>query len=147
MSRTDPWPDADIAKLRELAATGMRTAAIGAHMGRTKNSIVGKMLRLGIGYGHPPGWGETKVTVLKINGTGGVALGNMMANIRGARPDRSCPTSSCHSGIDCRAHGRHLPLAALGRRYPATSKALLRRQQHRRIAVLRLPLRPRLRWH
>lgn len=88
MSRTDLWPDADIAKLRELAAMGMPTAAIGAHMGRTKNSIVGKMLRLGIGYGHPPGWGETKVTVRKINGTGGVALGNMMAKIRGAHPQK-----------------------------------------------------------
>jgi GcrA cell cycle regulator len=80
MIRTDLWPDADIAKLRELAATGMSTAAIGASMGRTKSAIVGKMGRLGISYGHPK--------------NGSVALGNMMAKVRGSDPQKRRSTTA-----------------------------------------------------
>jgi GcrA cell cycle regulator len=49
MAFRDPpqdWPPEDIARLRELWATGMSTAKIGQAMGRTKSAVVGKAHRL-----------------------------------------------------------------------------------------------------
>ena len=43
------WTDEDIARLIELAKTGISYSAIGEQLGYTKNAIIGKAHRLGLG--------------------------------------------------------------------------------------------------
>ena len=50
-----PWSEADVAKLRELAAKGMTSREIARELGEgfTRNSVIGKTQRLGIWLGRP----------------------------------------------------------------------------------------------
>jgi len=45
---TEPWTSRDDARLRTGWATGVSAATIGASMGRTKNSVIGRVHRLGL---------------------------------------------------------------------------------------------------
>ena len=46
MSTNIPWPDEDIARLRELHATGRSFRLIAGDLGYTRNAIIGKVHRL-----------------------------------------------------------------------------------------------------
>jgi len=54
----NPWSEADVAKLREMAAKGMTSREIARELGEgfTRNSVIGKTQRLGIWLGkfQPP---------------------------------------------------------------------------------------------
>ena len=50
-----PWSEADVAKLRDMAAKGMTSREIARELGEgfTRNSVIGKTQRLGIWLGRP----------------------------------------------------------------------------------------------
>jgi len=50
-----PWSEADVAKLRALAAKGMTSREIASELGEgfTRNSVIGKTQRMGIWLGKP----------------------------------------------------------------------------------------------
>jgi len=50
-----PWSEADVAKLREMAAKGMTSREIAKELGEgyTRNSVIGKTQRMGIWLGKP----------------------------------------------------------------------------------------------
>jgi len=50
-----PWSEADVAKLREMAAKGMTSREIAKELGEgyTRNSVIGKTQRMGIWLGGP----------------------------------------------------------------------------------------------
>lgn len=48
MTRVTEWPEARVAQLRALWVEGLSTAQIGRRMGLSKNSVVGKVGRLGL---------------------------------------------------------------------------------------------------
>jgi len=50
-----PWSEADVAKLRELAAKGLTSREIAKELGEgfTRNSVIGKTQRMGIWLGKP----------------------------------------------------------------------------------------------
>ena len=50
-----PWSEADVAKLRDMAAKGMTSREIARDLGEgfTRNSVIGKTQRLGIWLGRP----------------------------------------------------------------------------------------------
>jgi len=83
--RPPTWPPEDDARLTELWASGLSTAAIGIAMGRTKNSIVGRAHRLKL-----PG----RASPIVPRGTRKAKAGQRKPRIRKSRPPLLHPRMS-----------------------------------------------------
>jgi hypothetical protein len=94
------WTDERVTELRDLRSRSLSVSAIGARMGVSRNSIIGKLYRMGCNCPeeNQDAWTPFEIETLKIVWATGATVREVMAEIR-----RICGTNRTTRAISAKA--------------------------------------------